>query len=289
VQQALSNCANGTLRANMALMQLCLHADNAGSGRHAIEIALDRATPQAGDRLRQLWALWQDTPNAFELIKSISTGAEDDGQVGGPARIARFAAAFDRAAAISPAASVALYSLGREDLLNKATAEVVSYLKAERLLGRTRLALEIGCGIGRFLVALAPELSRAVGLDVSPAMLTHACQRSKHCGNVELVQGNGHDFRTVPDRSFDLVLASDVFPYLVAAGQEVVQSNTKEAYRVLRPKGRLVIINYSYRGGDLDREDVLGLAAATGYEVRRCGIRPFRLWDGAVFELQRLD
>lgn len=289
VQQALRKCADGNLPVNVALMQVCLYAPNAESARNAIEIAFNLARAQARERLRQLQTLWNDTPNAFALIKRISSATAEVDQAGGHSGIARLAAAFDKAAEISPAASVALYSIGREDLIEKATAEVVSYLRTRGLLGCGRRALEIGCGIGRFLAALAPELSQVVGLEISPAMVTHARQLCKHCGNVELVIGNGRDFQGLPDRSFDLVLAIDVFPYLVAAGQDVVESNTKEARRVLRPEGRLVIVNYSYRGDDrLDHDDAISLAAAVGYRVDRCGIRPFRLWDGAVFELRRL-
>ena len=289
MQQPLAKCADGTLSPNMALMQLCLEAPNIEAVRQAIAIALDRPGGRRRDRLRELEALWQDTPNVFQLIKAINIVDKNVDQVNGTDRIVQFAAAFDSAAKLSPTASVALYSLGREDLLEQATAEVVSYLRARALLGPNRCALEIGCGIGRFLVALAPELSRVVGLDLSPAMLMQARQRTMDCGNIELLHCNGKDFHGLPGESFDFVLAIDVFPYLVAAGDDVVRSNLEEARRVLRPKGRLVILNFSYRGDHLDCHDVLRLSKAMAYEVRRCGVRPFYLWDGLVFELERMD
>jgi ubiquinone/menaquinone biosynthesis C-methylase UbiE len=272
MQQALDKCADGTLSPNMALMQLCLQAPNMEAVRQAIAIALHRPGRRGRDRLRELEALWQYTPNAFELIKAIHTVDKNDGQVNGTDRIAQFAATFDSAAKLSPAASVALYSLGREDLLEQATAEVISYLRARALLRPNRCAPEIGCGIGRFLVALARELSRVVGLDLSPAMLVHARRRTMDCGNVELLHCNGKDFQGLPSESFDFVLAIDVFPYLVAAGNEVVRCNIEEAHRVLRLKGRLVIINFSYRGDHFDCHDVLRLSEAMAYNVRRCGV-----------------
>lgn len=206
---------------------------------------------------------------------------------GQPKSIDQIAAAFDSAARISPAGSVALYSLGREDILEKATAEVVAYLRSEGLLGAERSALEIGCGIGRFLTALAPELARLAGLDISQEMLRQARRRCKDISNIALLRGSGHDFLGLPSRSFDLVLAIDVFPYLVKVGWDTVESNLREARRELRSKRRLLIFNFSYRGDQSDCHDVLRLAAKTGYNVRRCGARPFHWWDGTVFDLAR--
>lgn len=288
-REALRECAAGTLSANVALMQLCLRAEDPDAAREAVETAIGRARGGPRERLLQVRALWRDTPNAFGLVKAIIAADGAAGRADAGDRIARCAAAFDSAAKLSPAASVALYSLGREDLLEKATAEVASYLRGERLLGRDRCALEIGCGIGRFLAALAPELLRAVGLDVSPVMLAQARQRCEGFANVELLLGNGRDYRALPSEAFDLTLAIDTFPYLVAAGQDVTRSNLAEARRVLRPKGRLLIFNYSYRDHQIDRRDVLVISAEIGFAVRRCGLRPFHMWDGAVFDLEKLE
>ena len=78
-----------------------------------------------------------------------------------------WAAAFDRLAARSPEASVALYSLGQPELLAAATREVVDLMNDWRLLAPDRDVLDLGCGIGRFLVALAPKVRSVLGLDLS--------------------------------------------------------------------------------------------------------------------------
>lgn len=284
-EQALRECSIGSLSANMALMHLCLNAPDRSLAQHILENAIERESGIGRDRLLDVQTLWHDTPDVFELIRAIVQTESVDGGDG----IARCAAGFDAVADVSPIAGVALYSLGREDLLQQATAEVIEHLRNEDLLHRDRCALEIGCGSGRFVAALAPELSRVVGVDVSANMLAHARQRCALHANVEFLQGDGRRFQSLPSASFDFALAINSFPYLVTAGDDVTRSNLADARRVLRPKGRLLIINYSYRGdADIDRRDLLRLAHQIGFTVRRCGERPFRLWDGAVFDLERL-
>lgn len=283
--QALRECATGALSANMALMRLCLDTPDRRRALRILQNAIDRESGAARDRLLEVETLWRETPDAFDLIRTIARTESVDGGDG----IARCAAGFDVVADVSPIASVALYSLGREDILLQATAEVVDDLRREGLLRHDYRLLDIGCGSGRFLAALAPELWHVVGVDVSANMLAHARRRCADFSNVELLLGDGRRFAALPDASFGLALAVDSFPYIIAAGDDVTRANLEEARRLLRPDGRLIIINYSYRGDDeMDRRDVHRFAHEFGFAVRRCGFRPFRLWDGAVFDLQRL-
>jgi hypothetical protein len=86
----------------------------------------------------------------------------------------------------------------------------------------------------------------------------------------------------------DLILAADVFPYLVQAGPDVVDMHIREARRVLRRAGSLVILNYSYRDDPAqDEADLRRLAGLHGLAVVHSGERPFSLWDAAVFHLAR--
>lgn len=288
-KDALARCASGALSANMALFHLFCAAPSRAAARTALETAIAESEGDERARLLDAQALWRDTPEAFELIKALDqryfaqiTSADHADH------IAQIAAAYDAIADLSPSGSVASYSLGREDLLEKATAEVIAFLKNEHLASHDRDAIEIGCGIGRFLVALAPELASITGVDVSTRMLAHARERCAGLANVASAQGDGRGLRDFPDDRFDLALAIDSFPHIVEAGDDVALSNMEEIYRVLRPKGRFLIFNYSYRGDDaLDRRDLLRFADRTGFAVRRCGDRPFHFWDGTVFDLEK--
>jgi ubiquinone/menaquinone biosynthesis C-methylase UbiE len=148
--------------------------------------------------------------------------------------------------------------------------------------------LEIGCGIGRFVAALAPHVDHVTGLDMSPEMIARARERCAGLPNVLLGVSSGRDLSGVPDGAIDLILAADVFPYLVQTGAEIVDHHVREAARVLKPGGHLVILNFSYRG-DLkrDRSDVAVLAARRGFAFRRSASDDFSLWDAATFLLEK--
>src|SRR5262245_42864050 len=92
--------------------------------------------------------------------------------------------------------------------------------------------LDAGCGDGRYLAALAPELpARRAGVDLSERILETARARADA------------DFRPASlerlpfaDGEFDLVLCSQVIEHVPDAGRAVA-----ELHRVLEPGGKLVI------------------------------------------------
>lgn len=98
--------------------------------------------------------------------------------------------------------------------------------------------LEIAVGTGRNL-ALYPADARIVGIDISPGMLAYARRRATECGRaVELRVGDAQSL-TLPDASFDVVLSSLTMCSIPDDGAAV-----REAARVLRPGGRLVLLEH---------------------------------------------
>jgi SAM-dependent methyltransferase len=86
---------------------------------------------------------------------------------------------------------------------------------------------------------------------------------------------------------FDVALAIDSFPCVVAAGGDLVQALVRDIARVLRPNGLFLVINYSYRDDPgADDRDVAELAAAHGFDVVRHGTRDFALWDARTYLLR---
>ncbi len=57
-----------------------------------------------------------------------------------------------------------------------------------------------------------------------------------------------------------------------------------EAARVLRPGGRLVILNFAYGDPPADPACLAGAAGLTPEEV---GTRPLSLWDATAFRFRR--
>ncbi len=193
---------------------------------------------------------------------------------------------FDRAVTVAPEASVALYSLGSADILDRATAEIVSHLAEWGLLRADATVLDIGCGIGRIERVLAPLVGTIAAIDISSGMIEEARRRCRNLANVAFERCGGRDLAGFRDQSFDLVLAVDSFPYLVAAGPEIAPQHLRDAARVLRPGGAVVILNFSYRGDEeADRHDIERLAGVNGLSIGRAGTRDFTLWDGLTFLL----
>jgi ubiquinone/menaquinone biosynthesis C-methylase UbiE len=195
---------------------------------------------------------------------------------------------FDWSVQQSEEASVALYSLGNPRLLELATSEIVSQLKAWGAVTKDTALLDIGCGIGRLLVALAPEVQSATGIDVSAGMVKAALRRCAPYPNVNVIKGDGRGLGALEDGVFDVAIAVDSFPYLRQSGYALVERFFAESARVLKPGGQLVILNYSYsENDDADVSEVRKLSAENGLELRLAGGRPFELWDGVAFRMTK--
>jgi SAM-dependent methyltransferase len=225
---------------------------------------------------------------SFDDLRTTAASVRHD-RLGGETHemiVSRLASSFDQAAAISPAASVQLSSLGDEEKLSAATAEIASWLEQQGFLGRDKTILDIGCGIGRFESALHQRVKRIVGIDISARMLDIARRRCAGLGNVEFRRTSGLDLGEFVAGGFDGVLAVDCFPYLVLAG--VADRHFSEIARLLRPGGLAAILNYSYRMSPaVDSFDVRHLAHVCAMDVVVDGELPFRRWDGTAFLVRR--
>lgn len=104
--------------------------------------------------------------------------------------------------------------------------------------------LEIGCGTGSLLLATARKQPGAevVGLDPDPKALAIARRKAERAGvSVRLDQGFADEL-PYPDASFDLVLSSFMFHHL---SREVKEKALREVRRVLKPGGRLHLLDFA--------------------------------------------
>lgn len=110
------------------------------------------------------------------------------------------------------------------------------------LLEPTWTVADLGTGTGVFPVTVAPYVERAVGIDRSTEMLAAARKRAAGLDNVEFREGV---LESLPlgDTSVDLVSLSLVLHYV----PEPVAA-LAEAARVLRPGGRLVVVDARRHG-----------------------------------------
>ena len=104
--------------------------------------------------------------------------------------------------------------------------------------------LELGCGTGRLLVALARQGHRITGLDVSHASLERARAKAKEGGlegYVTLVQGDLRDF-DLPDRFALAVIPINTFMHCYDIEQQL--ACLRCVRRALRSNGQLVVDVY---------------------------------------------
>lgn len=283
LQRIVDRFFSGEISAPVTMMELLLRTRDA-------EVVASTLPRLEGDpnKLAELRALFAEHAVNCARIADVLK-AEIDVPVGsGDSALERVRRQFDTIARTSEEASVALYSLGSPSLLAEATLEVLVVLERWGVLEPNRQALEIGCGIGRFLGPLATRLRRVVGIDISSEMLAAARVRLRGIHNVELHQTNGRDLSRFDDDSFGLVYAIDVLPYLVEAGPPFVEMHFQEVARVLTAGGDFVIFNYAYgRTNEDTLREVGELADKAGLSLERAGESPFRLWNATGFLLRK--
>ncbi len=106
--------------------------------------------------------------------------------------------------------------------------------------------LDIGTGTGQMLELLAPRISSGIGLDASRAMLALARARLSRPGLTHCTVRLGDMYRLpMPDSVFDHVVMQMVLHYA-----EDPKAALAEAIRVLRPGGRLVIVDLASHDND---------------------------------------
>jgi len=105
--------------------------------------------------------------------------------------------------------------------------------------------LDVGTGTGRMLELLEPLIRRGVGIDVSAEMLAVARDRLER-GHVQHCQVRLGDLFRLPfpdgtsEQGFDAALFHQVLHYL-----DDPQAAVVEAARVLKPGGRIVVVDFA--------------------------------------------
>lgn len=95
--------------------------------------------------------------------------------------------------------------------------------------------VDLGCGTGAYTVTLAEAGCRAVGVDISPAMLAVARAKAPRAGSVRWVEADLENL-PFPDGAFDRGLLHVTLEFVDDPARVL-----REAVRVLAPGGRLVV------------------------------------------------
>lgn len=147
--------------------------------------------------------------------------------------------------------------------LHVAEAAVEAAIR-EALAGvRIDTLLDLGTGTGRMLELFGPEIGRGTGIDLNPEMLSMARANLERAGlrNCTVRQGDIYSLALGRD-AFDVAIVHQVLHFLDDGGRAI-----REAARVLRPGGRLLVVDFAPHDLEFLREEHahrrLGYAAET--------------------------
>jgi ubiquinone/menaquinone biosynthesis C-methylase UbiE len=131
---------------------------------------------------------------------------------------------------------VKLMSFGKDKAIRKASVELAQINPGDKVL-------DVGCGTGDLTLEakkLAGSTGEVHGTDASPNMIEQARQKTARTGiDVTFQVGLVEDI-DFPENQFDVVLSSLMMHHLPDG---LKQEGLAEIYRVLKPGGRLLIVD----------------------------------------------
>ncbi len=128
--------------------------------------------------------------------------------------------------------------VGEKHSFEEATLELAGLRPGERVL-------DVGCGTGTLAIAakgqVGPE-GEVHGIDAAPEMVAFASRKAVKKGVSLDIQVGLIENIPFPDDQFDIVLNSLMVHHL--PGDDLIRRGFAEIYRVLKPGGRLLVVDF---------------------------------------------
>ena len=105
--------------------------------------------------------------------------------------------------------------------------------------------LDVGCGVGFLsheIAILTGDSGQVCGVDKNLEMIRHANKRCESLQNAEFSEANAEDL-PFPEESFDAACCTQVLLYVNDVAQVLL-----EIKRILKPTGRIIIVETDWRG-----------------------------------------
>ena len=137
-------------------------------------------------------------------------------------------------------------TLGRERALRETTVSLAGVKPGDSVL-------EVGCGTGTLSLAAkrqAGPTGKVFGIDIIPGMVEVSKRKAAQAGEQVTFQSGGIDDIPFPANQFDVVMCSFMIFHM---SEPVRQKGITEIYRVLKPQGRLLVLDLALPPHGLSR------------------------------------
>lgn len=111
--------------------------------------------------------------------------------------------------------------------------------------GPDDVLLDLACGTGDHLLALAGDIGQGIGVDLSPGMIEVAQQKlaaSLYASKLIFRVDNGEELATLADSSVDVAVCTGAFEHMLDK-----RAVLAHVYRVLKPAGRFFCLTLNGR------------------------------------------